>query len=233
MGGLGTGNGRFYGPTGIAVDANGTVYVGDAGNSLIQVFDSDLHFARQWTATAGGSLAVDPTGQVLYEVYIGRVFTYDISTGALLDLWSFGQYGDHQDPCGFALDPSGALLVSAHTWVLRLSPSGSLLGQWGSEGTGDGQFSAAKAVAVDGSGNVYVGDAARVQKFAANGDFLTKWGTPGTQDGGFTFDQFGIAVDRNDAVFVLDSGQDRIQKFRPITTEASSHSWGSLKALYR
>ena len=40
--------------------------------------------------------------------------------------------------------------------------------QWGTEGSGDGQFQYLYAVAVDGSGNIYVADDGnnRIQKFA-------------------------------------------------------------------
>ena len=49
--------------------------------------------------------------------------------------------------------------------------------EWGSYGTGDGQFSIPDGVAVDGSGNVYVADTGndRIQKFDSNGTFITSW----------------------------------------------------------
>src|SRR5215471_7341517 len=49
--------------------------------------------------------------------------------------------------------------------------------QWGSYGSGAGQFLSAVGIAVDPSGNVYVADpvAHRVQKFSAAGAYLTQW----------------------------------------------------------
>ena len=46
--------------------------------------------------------------------------------------------------------------------------------EWGSFGTGDGQFNFAQDVGSDGSGNVYVADLSnnRVQKFDSNGNFI-------------------------------------------------------------
>src|SRR5436309_13340757 len=47
------------------------------------------------------------------------------------------------------------------------------LTQWGSEGSGDGQFSFPRGVATDGAGNIYVYDAEtdnnRIQKFTSTG----------------------------------------------------------------
>ena len=38
FGGLGSGDGQFAGPGGVAVDATGNIYVADSNNSRIQVF---------------------------------------------------------------------------------------------------------------------------------------------------------------------------------------------------
>jgi DNA-binding beta-propeller fold protein YncE len=55
------------------------------------------------------------------------------------------------------------------------------LKQWGTYGSGDGQFNDPQGVVVDGSGNLYVADAGnfRIQEFTNNGDYLTKWGASG------------------------------------------------------
>jgi DNA-binding beta-propeller fold protein YncE len=48
-GGTGTGEGQFDGVKGIAIDAQGNVYVADNGNKRIQVFDSEGKFKSQMT----------------------------------------------------------------------------------------------------------------------------------------------------------------------------------------
>jgi hypothetical protein len=50
----GTGSGQFRIPTGIAVDAAGTVYVADALNSRIQLFDRLGTHLASWGPTASG-----------------------------------------------------------------------------------------------------------------------------------------------------------------------------------
>jgi tripartite motif-containing protein 71 len=88
-----------------------------------------------------------------------------------------------------------------------------LIKQWGSEGSGNGQFEGPYGIAVDSSGNVYVGDSNnRIQKFDSNGKFITKWGSWGTGNGQFDYPGF-IAVDYSNNVYVVDTGNHRIEKF--------------------
>jgi hypothetical protein len=53
--------------------------------------------------------------------------------------------------------------------------------QWGSTGSGDGEFDNPYGVAVAASGNFYVADSDnhRIQKFDSSGTFLTQWGSSG------------------------------------------------------
>jgi len=108
------------------------------------------------------------------------------------------------------------------------------LTQWGSYGTGNGQFVAAYGVATDAAGNVYVveTDGHRIQKFTDTGTYLTQWGSYGSGNGQFD-DPFGVAVDASGNVYVADHGNHRIQKFGWLLTPTKSTSWGRIKALYR
>ena len=85
---------------------------------------------------------------------------------------------------------------------------------WGSTGTGDGQFSQPPSIATDSQGNVYVADSEndRIQKFTSSGDFILKWGTEGSGNGELN-NPTGVVVDSVDNVYVVDRSNHRVQKF--------------------
>src|SRR5664279_493384 len=79
----------------------------------------------------------------------------------------------------FLLGTAGALLVLASASVAQADTGFGQVGQFGSEGTGDGQFRGPAGVAVDQASNdVYVVDRGdnRVEKFEASGAFVDAFG---------------------------------------------------------
>ena len=101
--------------------------------------------------------------------------------------------------------------------IQKFTSSGIFIIEWGSDGTGDGQFLSLSGIATDPAGNVYAVDEGnnRIQKFTFGGALITKWGTSGYGDGEFGFD-FGprdVAIGSTGDVYVSDSGNDRIQQF--------------------
>ena len=86
--------------------------------------------------------------------------------------------------------------------------------QWGTEGSGNGEFSDPHGIAVGSDGSVYVADTDnnRIQKFTSNGKFVRTWGTRGRGDGEFA-SPVDVAVAYDGSVYVLDLGNYRIQKF--------------------
>jgi PKD repeat protein len=103
--------------------------------------------------------------------------------------------------------------------------------QWGSRGSGDGQFYEPYGVALDSSDNVYVADSYnnRIQKFTSSGKFITKWGSSGSGDGEFNGPE-SVAVDSSGNVYVADMGNNRIQVFTskvlPVANFTSNVSSG-------
>ena len=96
--------------------------------------------------------------------------------------------------------------------VQKFDSEGNYLGQWGSLGSGHGQFNLPWGAATDTSGNVYVADWRndRIQKFTADGAFLASFGTPGYGEGEFQRPT-QVAVDGEGHIYVADWGNERVQ----------------------
>src|SRR5204862_22496 len=102
----------------------------------------------------------------------------------------------------------------------------SYLTQWGSFGTGNGQFRQPAGVATDALGDVYVADRGnnRIQAFTATGTYLTQWGSLGGGNGQFS-NPLGVATDASGEVYVTDFDNSRIQVFTGTGTYLTQ--WGS------
>jgi len=237
----GSGNGQFAYPRGIAVDGNGNVYVLDTMNYRLQKFTSDGIYLTQWETSGPGygvfcqsdDIAVDGEGNVfVVSYYLGvQKFTSDGTYVPEFDLVGI-ESGQFQHLHGIDVDGSGNIYVTDQWYngygagVGKFTSDGTFVTQWGSFGTGNGQFYYPNGITVDGSGNVYVADThnSRVQKFSSGGTYLTHWGSNGTANGQFYWPR-GIAVDGNGNVYVADSGNHRVQKFTSEGTYVGQ--WGS------
>jgi hypothetical protein len=101
--------------------------------------------------------------------------------------------------------------------VEKFDSSGAYISQFGSAGSGNGQFAQPYGVAVDPySEDVYVTDTNgnnRVERFASSGTYLGQVGAAGSGPGEFSI-PVGVAVDQSTCdVFVTDIGNHRVEKF--------------------
>ncbi|MCL4393695.1 MAG: 6-bladed beta-propeller, partial [Chloroflexi bacterium] len=245
-GSSGSGDGQFdlspdpdYGnddiPLGdMVVDAQGNIYVADAGNARIQKFDANGKFLVAWGKAGKGDgefmrpicVALDAQGNV-YVVAdrLERIQKFD-SAGKFLDKFGTTGTGDGQFvmPGYLAIDDQNNIYVPE--WrsnrIKKLDGNGKFLAKW--EKCGDSPILTPTSVAVDVQGNVYVaergvpqgqtrGTGTRVCKFDRAGQFLYAWGGRGSGDGQF-FSPTGVVVDKDGNVYVADTGNHRIQKFR-------------------
>lgn len=103
------------------------------------------------------------------------------------------------------------ILSAAHLTAHAQAPA--YLLQWGSLGSGPGQFVSPSGISVDVNGFVYVSDQYnhRIQKFTSDGVFITSWGSLGTGPGQFSI-PFAVAVDAAANVYVVDN-RPRVQVF--------------------
>ncbi len=108
-----------------------------------------------------------------------------------------------------------ASAASAVTGVATSAGSGFLLaGQFGSKGSGKGQFEHPGDVAVAANGDLWVLDTGndRVEEFTAGGEYVGGFGSAGSGDGELNGPS-AIALAPGGEVWVADTGNDRIEEF--------------------
>jgi streptogramin lyase len=86
--------------------------------------------------------------------------------------------------------------------------------QFGSEGSGNGQFKHPGDVAVDSKGNLWVLDKGndRVDEFNEKGEYQKAFGSEGSGNGQLKGPS-GLAVDSKGNVWVIDTGNSRVEEF--------------------
>jgi YD repeat-containing protein len=226
FGGLGSANGQLNAPTSITIDSDDNVWVAEKGNHRIQRFDANGDFVSKFGSYGAApgqfsgpeGLAVDHQGNLwVSDTYNGRVQKLSPSGAVLKVIDNYGA-GDLGEPTGIDLGPGGNVWVTdwQHNRVVVFDDEGGFVRQFGSAGTGPGQFAQPDAIDVDSAGNVWVGDQNnhRVQQFNQSGEFVTQFGAFGAGPGQFSFAYpFGIATDNKGGIWVSDVNNSRVQKW--------------------
>lgn len=109
--------------------------------------------------------------------------------------------------------------------ISKFDKFGAPITQWGSPGSGNGQFNGLMGIAIDDSDNVYVADRNnnRIQKFTSSGGYLAQWGTAGSGTGQFNHPS-GVATD-GAWLYVAEEANNRVQKFS--LSGAYVRQWGT------
>lgn len=187
---------RFKSPSGIAVDASGTIYVSDEGNNRIRKIDADLAvttFAGSFPGSKDGkgtsAWLQGPVGIVVDAAR--NLFVADWRNNRIRKVSAFA------DVTTLAGESSGYV-----DNVGRLA-----------------RFRAPNGVAVDASGNLFVADSDnhRIRKVSPDGTVTTFAGAgPGYKDGVGSAAQFtapaGLAFDAAGFLYVADSGNQIIRR---------------------
>jgi DNA-binding beta-propeller fold protein YncE/ABC-type Fe3+ transport system permease subunit len=120
-------------------------------------------------------------------------------------------------PVGITVGPDGDIYIpdTHYHRVMVYSPTGELKRQWGSRGTGNGQFIYPTDIAFDASGHVFVaeyGDNDRIQVFDTAGNYLYQFGRFGENPGELSRPQ-SMVID-GETLYVTDACNHRISVFK-------------------
>ena len=197
-------------PTGVALAADGSIYIADTGNARIRKAGADGNIS---TVAGNGLFRTGGDGGA--------------ATSAVL-----------YQPTGLAVDSAGNFYISeqVHHRVRKVSPDGIIqtLAGTGDPGyTGDGgpaknaKLFGPAGLAADAQGNVYIADVdnsvirmvsayGTITTVAGNGRFTyTGDGVPATSTA--LFAPFGVAVDALGSLYIADTDNERIRRVDAAT----------------
>jgi tripartite motif-containing protein 71 len=121
-GSFGTNDGEFDHPGGIALAANGRVYVADGSNHRVQYFTSTGSFLGKWGSRGSadgqfayiGGLAFGPNGYLYVADLDNHRVQYFTADGSFLGKWGTrgSGPGEFYYPVGVAVAPNGDVYVT-------------------------------------------------------------------------------------------------------------------------
>jgi RHS repeat-associated protein len=237
VGGAGSGSGQLKNPDGL-VFSEGSLYVLDTGDSRVVQFSPSGTYLGQFGSKGSGSGQFNEPAGIAVNSSTGYLDVADPANarieefspaGRFLTQWGTASPSHPPNtPVGLAVGATGTLLVSdpfgdkVSSWAPPEAGAAHLAyaSQFGSLGSGSGQFSSPGAMAIDGEGNEWVTDFGnnRIEKFSSKGIFIAAFGTKGTGNGQFNGPE-GIDINQSTGyIYVADSGNRRIEKFSSAGT---------------
>jgi len=191
----------FFGPTGIALDKAGNIYVGDYFNNAVKVIP--VGGGNPFVIGSGFS---NPDGVAIDAA--GNVYVADKGNNAIKKMTNFGTGtitsigSGFNGPTGVAVDALGNVFVAdADNNAVKEIPAGG-----GAVLTLGSGFNSPNGVAVDAAGNIYVADYNNnaVKEIVAGGSTVLTLGS------GFNH-PYGVAVDAAGNVFVGDRNNNAVK----------------------
>ena len=224
FGSRGCGPGQFESPCGVVLDHHDNIIVTDCENHRIQKFSADGHFLG-----GVGSFGVNPLqfmfprgislNPINHRLYVAEGDRIHVLYSDLTFSMTFGcagsGCGQFSSPCGVACDSTGKVYVadSGNHRIQVFTPMGHFLSVFGAT-----ELYFPDGIAVDTSGLVYVSEGRnhRVSVFTSGGVLVTTVGGEGQGEGLFTR-PCGLALNTDGSVlYVCDSGNKRLQRFKVL-----------------
>jgi DNA-binding beta-propeller fold protein YncE len=218
------------GPSGLTIDADGSVMVADTHFYRILIYDRHGNLLRQLGDGVQGStpgrfgyptdVVRDEAGNFYVCEYgeFDRIQVFD-ADGGFVRQWGGHGYetGQFLRPRSMAWTTAGHLAVadSCNHRIQVFDRDGKLVDCWGKRGSGFGEMSYPYDLAFAPDGTLFICEYgnSRVQQFSPDGKPLKLWGKPGRSRGSLN-NPCALVVDSRGSVHVIDSGNHRVQRFR-------------------
>jgi DNA-binding beta-propeller fold protein YncE len=221
-------------PTGISIDRDGTVMVADTHYYRFLFYTPEGKLLED--RTIGGVNGPDP-GQFAFvtdivrtptgEFYCGEYGEYDRVHRYSADGKYMDRMGEHgTEPLQFSRPQSLNVDAEGLLWVADSCNHRIQVIDWrdtvpksvatiGSRGTAPGQFQYPYGLVLAPDGSMIVSEFGnhRVQHLARDGSPLGMWGTPGNVVGQLS-EPWASAIDSQNRIYVVDSKNNRVQRFR-------------------
>lgn len=178
-GSQGNGDQNFSAPWRIAINSQtNMLYIGDLLNKRICQWTTGGMFVRTFGVPGSSTqypqgLTVDGAGDVYVADSVGHRVQKFNADGVFQSEFLVGP-GGNGSPDAVAPGPGSTLFVNdgSYSRIRKYTSAGLQIREFGSYGTGPGQFNWVDSIAVDGTGRVYVSDGSaansRIQRFVYN-----------------------------------------------------------------
>jgi DNA-binding beta-propeller fold protein YncE len=207
-------------PWGVAIAADGRVYIADRGHDRIAIVDSATWSVVAAWENAGlrspAGLALDGNGGAFIVDSGHHRMVHLDAAGSVIRAWGMrgAAPGQFNHPVGVAADAERVCIADAGNHRVQVfDRSGTPLHLFGEHGREPGRFIRPSAIALGAAGSILVADTDnhRIQRFGPTGQHLQTWGDQGPFPGLFA-EPLGIAV-HDGMAYIADSRNHRIQAF--------------------
>lgn len=226
--------------SGIAVDANGTVFVA-LRHGVLAMFDADGTPLGQVTHDNLGDRLSEPRGLEAMEegVYLtdygtSKIYRWDLGGLAPIASGRGCGPGEFWGPVSVAR-AGGRLFVTEYSDRLQeLTEQGGFVAELGSTASCGQVRGYPRAVCALGADRLVVLDALHnsAEIITTGGTLIAAWGGQGSGPDQL-YGPFDVATDAQGRIYIADAWNGRIQVYDSGPTPARPTTWGRLKTIYR
>ncbi|MFN8671200.1 MAG: protein kinase [Candidatus Sericytochromatia bacterium] len=206
-------------PCSITEDNEGNIYILDAQDCKVRVFDKNNDFIFEFAGKGENKEQLISASSIAF-LADNRIYISDSEQGLIKIFDTKGNFikninNDYKSPYSLAI--YNEKLISLDNGIPKIqisSKEGRAISHFGKRGLSVGEFTVPRCIATDKFGFIYVTEKLthRVQIFKEDGTYIYSFGKKGTKNQEF-FEPEGIAISNNLMVFVVDRGNNRIQIF--------------------